>query len=364
MTSTPAWLLVAVSPPPTDRRRTHVQSRSERRADLPALLARAKKDGTAGGHHGSRGLSSRCREASSRGRVIPVFGSEESPDGSRPTASTSLANPSIWIGRLHDLECACGCVRAPPTYRRLRVHAREFGFNQAFPGEPWHFTHYLPPGSAEGPAPGTVRHGRSGTVLRRAPDTRQLDPAVRVLIGDAIAWLPAIGTIVYTQCWREEGGGGGCAVKWESRRDRLVTRTIPVFLPGDADTEALRRARLIKAHAAIAPLLDGAILLDVGTWADLSSWVSVGRGEHLSWDPGQSSLEVPGKPPHEVKSLAPWVAKPIGVYTNPDLDFVVVELGDDPRGGIHHRRQSGEPIRGRSRGSSRTRYELAQGTAG
>jgi len=157
------------------------------------------------------------------------------------------------------------------------------------------------------------------------------DAATQVLTGAAVAWLPAESSVVYTQCWREEGGGDGCVVKWERRPDRKITRTMAVFSPGEADTEAERRARLVAARNAIGTRLDGASLLLAQTWADGARSVRIGAEQQLTWDPEQSALSVAGRAPGKVARLAPWIAQPLCVYTSPDAGLAVVELVYDPR---------------------------------
>jgi hypothetical protein len=302
-------------------------------ADLDALLARARKDGFSRDAITIRAGHRRAGDKHPLAAdVIRVFGADE-------LTRWIAARGEHATGKAVDLDLGvaptvanaqAGAFERLPAHRWLRRHAREFGFNQAFPGEPWHFTHDVPRGAVARPGEGTMRPARSGTVLRRPPSSRRLDDLDFVLTGSAVAWLPAASTIVYTQCWREEGGGDGCVVKWERRSDRKVTRTIPVFLPGDADTEDTRRARLVQARNAIAPLLIGASLLSSRTWADGARPVSVGTRQQLSWDAEKSTLSVSGKS-RNVKQLAPWLARPIASFDGPDVDFVVVEMVYDPQ---------------------------------
>jgi hypothetical protein len=153
-----------------------------------------------------------------------------------------------------------------------------------------------------------------------------------VITGDAVAWLADTAAIVYTQCWREEGGGDGCVVKWQGRRDRKVTRTLPVFLPGEAVTEADRRARILAAKATLGPALAGATLLArTYPWGKGTQSVPVGPRQELGWDAERSVLSLSGSAPIRwVARLHPWVAMPIHTYADRERDFAVVEVLYDP----------------------------------
>jgi hypothetical protein len=301
-------------------------------ADLPALLARARNDGIA---PWAIKLESGHRPPAAKhplsADVVRAFGEAEL---TRWIASQSehLTGKSVDFdfGIANTITNAkAGTFETLPAYRWLRAHAHEFGFDQTFPGEPWHFTHHLPGGSSYRGPPSTVKPGRLGTIVRQTPDIKKADLATYVLTGGAVAWLPAQGTIAYAQCWREEGGGDGCVVKWELRRDRKIVRTFPVFSPGQANTESERRAHIVKAHETLAPLLAGATLLQSCMWGEGAWRVYLPRQE-LTWDPRRSELVLPGKRPFAVTRLEPWVARPVSFFEDIGLDFAVVELVYDP----------------------------------
>jgi hypothetical protein len=288
-------------------------------ADGARMLAQATKDGLPAGAITIRsGYRPGPAKHPLAGAVVRTFGADE-------LARWIAGRSEHLTGKSVDLQ-----IGGQPAHQWLRQHAREFGFNQAFPGEPWHFTHNLPAGATEGPVPGTVAPGYLGTVVRHSPD-RRADAADRVITGDAVAWLADASAIVYTQCWREEGGGDGCVVKWQGRRDRKVTRTLPVFLPGEADTEADRRARILAAKATLGPALAGATLLESSyPWVKGMQSVPVGPRQQISWDGERSALDVSGGPLVEVARLHPWVASPIHTYADRERDFAVVEMLYDP----------------------------------
>ena len=248
-------------------------------ADFEALRARAVKGGLSPFAFAIRSAYRPAPEQNPlAGAVIRAFGEKE--------LTHWIASKSEHItGRSIDLDLGIpSTITNAEThgydhlavYKWLRAHAREFGFNQAFPGEPWHITHNLAPGTTEGAGPGVVPPGRAGTVVRPAP-VGPFDHATSVLTGDAVAWRPGSGTIVYTQCWREEGGGDGCVVKVESR-DGTVVQSIPVFSPGEADDKETRKAYLAKARAAVAPLVESATMLQGQSWDSPSYPTLVGGG--------------------------------------------------------------------------------------
>jgi D-alanyl-D-alanine carboxypeptidase len=300
-------------------------------ADFEALRARAVKDGLSPFAFAIRSAYRPAPEQNPlAGEVIRAFGEKE--------LTHWIASKSEHItGRSIDLDLGIpSTITNAEThgydhltvYKWLRVHAREFGFNQAFPGEPWHITHNLVPGTTEGAEPGVVLPGRAGTVVLPPPDG-PFDHATSVLTGDAVAWRPGSSTIVYTQCWREEGGGDGCVVKVESR-DGTVAQSIPVFLPGEADDKETRKARIAKAHGAVAPLVESATMLQGQPWDSPSYPTVVGGGLELGWDSAAKALSLPGKPPLKVKQIDPWGVRPFQVYADPTLDFLVVDLLYDP----------------------------------
>ena len=312
-----------------------VSLQREAGADVTALMARVRRDGLP---EGAILIRSGYRPAADKNPlaagVIRAFG--------RPELERWIAAHSEHVtGKSVDLDLGvaptianaqAGAFAKLPAYRWLRQHAREFGFNQAFPGEPWHFTHHLPAGSLEGPVPGTVSPDRLGTVARRAPpDSHLLEPATQVLTGSAVAWLPGSEEIVYTQCWREEGGGDGCVVKWESRADHRVTKTIPVFSPGEADTEKARHARLIAASKAIDSALDRATLLQPRSWGAHMLASDAREPQQIVWNPARSTLAHSGKPATPIAQLAPWKPWPFQFYTERHTDFAVVEVLYDPQ---------------------------------
>jgi hypothetical protein len=331
MASPAAYLLAALLAAPEG---VDPASRLERAtaADLSALLARARRDGIPreaiklkSGHRPTAAKHPRAAD------VVRAFGEGELP---RWIASASEHSTGKAVdfdfripGTIANVEA--GAFEKVPAYRWLCAHAREFGFNQAFPGEPWHFTHHLPARSGERAALETVKPGPLGTVVRKLPEPGKADAAMHVLTGGAVAWLPPQGTIAYAQCWREEGGGDGCVVKLESRRDRKILRTLPVFSPGEADTESERRARIVEVRKTLAPLLGGATLLWHGTWDARDSRAFLPRQE-LSWEPQSSTLALPDRPSVEVARLEPWVARPAALFHDVGSDFAVVELVYDP----------------------------------
>src|SRR5215212_2414213 len=118
-------------------------------ADLDALLARARKDGFSREAISIRpGHRPAAEKHSLASEVIRAFGAEELTRwiGARSEHITGKS-VDLDLGVAPTIGNAqAGAFANLPAYRWLRLHAREFGFNQAFPGEPWHFTHYLPSG--------------------------------------------------------------------------------------------------------------------------------------------------------------------------------------------------------------------------
>ena len=261
--------------------------------------------------------------------------------GERELAKWLAATSEHITGRSLDLNLgvpltldAAGRYNDVPAFRWLRKNARRFGFNQAFPGEPWHFTHYLPEGSSEGPANGTVGPGPLGTVVRPSSAPKPT-LAEQVLTGAAVGWDAATATVVYMQCWREEGGGDGCAVKWERARDHQVRRELPVFTPGQADTDGVRRAMLATARGQMESELNGVIALPAIAWPAAATTLDV-QGETLRWEAGKAVVEIKPRSPAQARTLAvrtaaPWTPRPFRVFRRPGLDVLVMELVHDPQ---------------------------------
>lgn len=296
----------------------------ETSADLAALLAKARAAGFPSGFiavgAGYRPSADQHRLADA---VAKTFGAEElgrwiaahSQHLTRRSVDFSFEVPSTIANGER------GGIAHLSSYRWLQQHAHEFGFEQTFPQQPWHFTHAPPTATDAGATvAGSMRAPRGSGAIDR------------VLGGSVIAWLPATSEIVYLQCWREEGGGDGCALRWEGRRDGKITRTVPISSPGDANTDEARRLRSVPPPKAVAALPDDAILLTVQTRLMGQSTVKIAAGQPLVWNAAASTLSLDGKVTNQVKQLAPWIGTPDDVYTNPDLDFAVVEVVYDPQG--------------------------------
>jgi hypothetical protein len=311
-----------------------VRLEPETAADLRAMFARARKEGIPREALAVRAAyRPRPPKTAPADAITTVFGRAGAVPW-RAAASEHITGKSVDIELGPALTIANAEAKAfdkLPAYRWLLAHAHEFGFNHAFPGEPWHFTHHLPPGTTPGPLPGYVGLGPLGSVLR--PRGATADLAARILTGDAVAWSPRSATLIYAQCWREEGGGDGCVVRAEEIRRHRILHEWPVFSPGQADLAHERREKMDTACTALLPRLKGATALAAVPWPASQTTLALGERLTVAWDAQSGALDVNGgdggpRVSVHVRRLPPWTPRPLRAYAGPDL--VVVELVHDP----------------------------------
>jgi D-alanyl-D-alanine carboxypeptidase len=332
------WLLSppADAAPPEAPREAEPEFRLEAATsrDLSTLLDQARRDGI---DREAIKLKAAYRPAPEKHPLAPAvvkqWGRAELPHWIA-SVSEHITAKSVDLDLGLPLTIAgAGAFKDLSAYRWLRKNARRFGFNQAFPSEPWHFTHYLPPGAVEGPAVGTVSVGPLGTVLR--PELGPNPPvAEQILTGAVVGWNEATRTLVYSQCWREEGGGDGCVVKWEAVEHHRVRRELPVFSPAQADTTPERRDRMLKARAILQPDTKDLVTMPAVAWP-AGAAVLESDGLQVHWRQAEGVLEVwkDGRVQGtlQVRRLAPWVPQPLRLYRRAGANRIVVEMVHDPQ---------------------------------
>lgn len=155
--------------------------------------------------------------------------------------------------------------------------------------------------------------------------------ATGVLDGTRVGWDASARVLAYRDCWREEGGGKGCAVRFKHLRSG-VTEDVPIHEVGEADEPA--------AQAEAEPRVRSR--LEAGAFRFLPStpWPHAARDLELPDAPVtlhwngrtlRATGDVLAKPVSvRVRQVRPWRARPECLYAAPNEPVVVVMFVHDP----------------------------------